>query len=151
MATVVCNIAKGRVVEYYNRVREDDPTGCSLVIAPMTGTATDSNLEDNPDYGTARRDYTFFVARQSSGLAELYVELFAADLAVLPSPNHTSDRFDLVLPSVAMPITTNIQDTISRVAVYYAYAWHGHGWCESATGAATARPLGAGCGRKRLP
>jgi hypothetical protein len=52
MADFVFNIAKGRVVEYYNRVKSNDPSPSALVIAVVLATSgleSDATLKDKDD------------------------------------------------------------------------------------------------------
>lgn len=47
MADLVFNIAKGRVIELYNRVDLDDPTGAEFVVMAIDANAeTDDNMRD---------------------------------------------------------------------------------------------------------
>lgn len=47
MADFVFNIAKGRVVELYNRVDNNDPTNSALIVVPIDrGAASDATLRD---------------------------------------------------------------------------------------------------------
>ena len=48
MANIVFNIAKGRVVEYYNRVKSNDPANSALILVPIetSGLEADSTLID---------------------------------------------------------------------------------------------------------
>ena len=48
MADFTFNVAKGRVAELYNRVDNDDPTGCELVVLLLasTGLEAQATLED---------------------------------------------------------------------------------------------------------
>jgi hypothetical protein len=51
MANIVINIGKGRVVEYYNRVKSNDPANSALILVPIqtTGLEADSVLVDKAD------------------------------------------------------------------------------------------------------
>lgn len=46
MASFVCTIAKGRVVELYRRVDTADPANCALVIVALQAGSTDDALKD---------------------------------------------------------------------------------------------------------
>ena len=48
MANIVFNIAKGRIVEYYNRVKSNDPTNAALILVPIetSGLESDATLID---------------------------------------------------------------------------------------------------------
>jgi hypothetical protein len=91
MADTVCNIAKGRVVEFHNRVKAGDPAAARLYIIPISaGAATDATLQDCDD----------FAAMVTAGITELTTggwnrkTLVAADLNTL-TPDDTNNRFDV--------------------------------------------------------
>lgn len=47
MADVLCNIAKGRWIEWFYRVDNNDPTNSAIIIVPIdAGSATDDNIRD---------------------------------------------------------------------------------------------------------
>lgn len=95
MADFVFNIAKGRVVEYYNRVKGNDPANSALVIVAINANGdTDATMKDRDDLsallgGTANEVTNSGYARKV---------LTDADLASLPSPDDTNDRFDIDIP-----------------------------------------------------
>src|SRR6185295_19896488 len=51
LSNIVMNIAKGRVVELYNRVKANDPANSALIIVPIetSGLEADSVLVDKDD------------------------------------------------------------------------------------------------------
>jgi hypothetical protein len=96
MADSVFNIAKGRVVEYYNRVESDDPTNSALVVVALLATGLESHatLKDYDSLGailSAANDEA-----TNSGYARKV--LTQADLAALPSPDDTNDRYEVDIP-----------------------------------------------------
>jgi hypothetical protein len=95
MADFVFNIAKGRVVEYYNRVKASDPTNAALVVVVIDANGdTDATMKDRDDLaallgGTANEVTNTNYARKV---------LTDSDLAALPAPDDTNDRYDIDLP-----------------------------------------------------
>lgn len=95
MADFVFNIAKGRVVEYYNRVKGNDPANSALVLVVIDANGdTDATMKDRDDLaallgGTANEVTNTNYARKV---------LTDADLAALPAPDDTNDRYDIDLP-----------------------------------------------------
>jgi hypothetical protein len=95
MADFVFNIAKGRVVEYYNRVEASDPTNAALVVVVIDANGdTDATMKDRDDLaallgGTANEVTNTNYARKV---------LTDADLAALPAPDDTNDRYDIDIP-----------------------------------------------------
>lgn len=113
MANIVFNIAKGRVVEYYNRVKSNDPTNAALILVPIetSGLEADATLIDVDDLaaliaGTTNEQTT--MGRKT---------LTDADLAALPAPDDGNDRYDVSLPSVTWTAATG--NAISKIAVCY--------------------------------
>jgi hypothetical protein len=94
VANYVFNIAKGRVVEYYNRVENNDPAASALIIVPLetAGLEAQSVLEDKDDLaavlsGTTNEQTT--MGRKT---------LTDTELAALPAPDDTNNRYSLDLP-----------------------------------------------------
>lgn len=113
MANIVFNIAKGRGVELYRRVKAADPATCALVLVPIetAGLEADAVLIDVDTLaalvaGTTNEQTT--MGRKV---------LIAADLAALPAPDDTNDRFDVSLPTVNW--TNAAGNAISKIAVCY--------------------------------
>jgi hypothetical protein len=113
MANFVFNIAKGRVVEYYNRVKSNDPANSALIVIPLetTGLETQANLEDSDTVaevldGTTNEQVT--MGRKT---------LADADLAALPAPNDTDNSYELDLPDITWVNATG--NAISALVVAY--------------------------------
>lgn len=113
MANIVFNIAKGRVVEYYNRVKSNDPANSALILVPIetSGLEADATLIDKDSLsdllaGTTNEQTT--MGRKT---------LTDADLAALPAPDDANDRYDVALPTVTWAAATG--NAISKIAVCY--------------------------------
>ena len=94
MADQVFNIAKGRVVEWYNRIVSDDPANSAFVLVLLQVAESDATLIDYDDLsallGGSNTEATFTnYARKV---------LTDADLASLPAPDDTNNRYDIDLP-----------------------------------------------------
>lgn len=94
MADIVFNIAKGRVVELFNRVDTNDPTNSALVIVPVdVGATSDATI----------RDFDTLAAVLAGGVTERTTggwnrkTLTDADIT-FPAPDDTNDRFDVDIP-----------------------------------------------------
>lgn len=96
MADFVFNIAKGRVVEYYNRVKSNDPTNSAFIVVVLatSGLETDAVLKDKDDLAAVVSGTTNEVT--NTGYARK--TLTDADLAALPAPDDTNDRYDIDIP-----------------------------------------------------
>lgn len=113
MANIVFNIAKGRVVEYYNRVENNDPANSAIILVPIetSGLEADSVLIDKDDLaavlsGTTNEQTT--MGRKT---------LTDADLAALPAPDDTNDRYEVSLPTTTWTAATG--NAISKILVCY--------------------------------
>lgn len=95
MADQAFNISKGRAVEFYNRVENNDPTNAAFIVVMLKAAEADATLIDYDDLdtlltqaGNTEADFTNY-ARQT---------LTDTDLAALPSPDDTNNRYDIDLP-----------------------------------------------------
>ena len=113
MANIVFNIAKGRVVELYNRVKSNDPANSALILVPIetSGLEADATLIDVDTLtallaGTTNEQTT--MGRKT---------LTDSDLASLPAPDDTNDRYEVSLPTVTWAAASG--NAISKIAVCY--------------------------------
>ena len=113
MANIVFNIAKGRVVESYNRVESNDPANSAIILVPIetSGLEADATLIDVDTLsaliaGTTNEQTT--MGRKT---------LTDADLAALPAPDDTNDRYEVSLPTVTWTAASG--NAISKIAVCY--------------------------------
>lgn len=113
MANIVFNIAKGRVIELYNRVENNDPAASALILVPIetAGLESDAVLIDKDDLaavlvGTTNEQTT--MGRKT---------LTDADLAALPAPDDTNDRYEVSLPNVTWTAANG--NAISKILVCY--------------------------------
>lgn len=113
MANIVFNIAKGRVVEYYNRVEASDPTNAVLVLVPIetTGLESDATLIDKDDLAAVLSGAT----NEQTTMGRKV--LSDVELAALPAPDDTNDRYDVSLPTVTWTAATG--NAISKILVCY--------------------------------
>jgi hypothetical protein len=113
VANIVLNIAKGRVVELYNRVKSNDPANSALILVPLetSGLEADSVLIDKDTLS----DLLSGATNEQTTMGRK--TLTDADLATLPSPDDANDRYDVSLPSVTWTAATG--NPISKIAVCY--------------------------------
>jgi len=96
MADSVFNIAKGRTVELYNRVKSNDPAPSAFIVVILQATGLESHATlqdyDNLDaiLAAANNEAT------NSGYARKV--LTDAELAALPAPDDTNNRYDVDIP-----------------------------------------------------
>ena len=113
MANIVFNIAAGRVIELYNRVKSNDPSTSALILVPIetSGLETDAVLRDKDDLaavlsGTTNEQTT--MARKT---------LTDSELAALPAPTDASDYYEISLPTVTWTAASG--NAISKILVCY--------------------------------
>lgn len=113
MSNIVANIAKGRVIELYNRVKSNDPANSALILVPIetSGLESDATLIDKDDLaawlsGTTNEQTT--MGRKT---------LTDSDLASLPAPDDTNDRYEVSLPTVTWTAASG--NAISKILVCY--------------------------------
>lgn len=113
MANVVYNIAKGRVVEYYNRVENNDPSTSALILVPIetSGLESDATLIDKDDLSAVLSGST----NEQTTMGRK--TLTDSDLAALPAPDDGNDRYDVSLPTVTWTGATG--NAISKILVCY--------------------------------
>lgn len=91
MADFVFNIAKGRIVEYFNRVDVNDPANSALIIVVIDAAGdTDATMKDRDDLtallgGTCNEVTNSGYARKTLTDANI----------TMPAPDDTNDRFDI--------------------------------------------------------
>lgn len=113
MANIVFNIAKGRVVELYNRVKGNDPANSAIVLVPIetSGLEADSALIDSDTLAEVLDGAT----NEQTTMGRK--TLTDADLAALPAPDDANDRYDLSLPTVTWSAASG--NAISKICVCY--------------------------------
>lgn len=97
MANFVFNIAKGRVVEYYNRVENNDPSTSALVIVVLgtTGLPSDASLKDAD---TLDAIIAGLGADEVDNTGYARKVLTDTELASLPAPDDSGDKYDIDIP-----------------------------------------------------
>jgi hypothetical protein len=114
MANITFNIAKGRVVEYYNRVKSNDPANSALILVPIetTGLETDAVLIDKDDLSALLAGAT----NEQTTMGRK--TLTDADLAALPAPDDVNDRFDISLPTATWVGTAGTDANIIPLTMF---------------------------------
>lgn len=115
MANFVFNIAKGRIVEFYNRAENNDPANSALILVPLSQSGTEAQGQDLASLAAVEADANF--AEQSLG-GWVRKELESVQLAALPSPNNTDNRYDIQVPSVTWTAPTVGNNTTGLLVCY---------------------------------
>jgi len=89
------NIAKGRVVEFYNRVKSNDPANSAFIVVLLKVAEADGTLIGYDDLGAllgaagnTEADFTNYARKAITD----------AELAALPAPDDTNNRYDIGMP-----------------------------------------------------
>ena len=112
MANGVFNIAKGRIVELYNRVENNDPTNAALIIVPLQLAEADATLIDYDDL-----DALLTQAGNTEQTTMGRKTLTDTELAALPAPDDTGDTYDVTFPNVTWASATG--SAVVKVLVCY--------------------------------
>lgn len=117
MADFVFNIAKGRVVELYNRVKSNDPANSALIIVAIktTGIVSDAVMIDYDDLATLLAG----ASDEATNTGYARKTLTDADLAALPAPDDTNDRYDIDLPDQTWTAVAAAGGGWSKLVVCY--------------------------------
>lgn len=98
MTNGVFNIAKGRVIEFYNRVKSNDPAGSAFIVVLLKANEAEAALRDHDNLslllaaaGNTEADFT--------GAAYARKVLTDAELAALPAPDDANERFEVTIPN----------------------------------------------------
>lgn len=115
MADFVFNIAKGRGVEYYNRVEASDPTDAVFVIILTKASDTDAVHKDYDDLSLLIADAQVDEADFASYAR---IVLSQTELAALPAPDDTNDRYEVDLPDQTWSAATTGQGLFDMIVCY---------------------------------
>ena len=117
MANKVFNIAKGRVVELYNRVENNDPATSALVVIALdtTGLESDATLLDKDDFSALVSGAT----NEATNTNYARAVLTDTQLAALPAPDDTNDRYAVALPAFSLGTSVAAGNAWSKLVVGY--------------------------------
>ena len=114
MANFVFNISKGRGVEFYNRAESNDPTNSALILVPCSASDTEANAQDADDLTAALA--TAINEQAAGGWVRKTLE--SVQLAALPAPDDTNNRYDVSVPSVTWTGPTAGNNTTGLLICY---------------------------------
>lgn len=105
MANFVFNIAKGQGVELYRRVKSNDPANSAFVVVLLasTGLVSDATLKDYDTLAAVLAG----ASDEATNTGYARKVLTDSDLAALPAPDDTNDRFDIDLPDQVWTAVAN--------------------------------------------
>lgn len=117
MADLVFNIAKGRIVEFYNRVENNDPANSALVVVALAtaGLEADAVLRDKDTLA----DVVAGTTDEATNVNYVRKVLTDAELAALPAPDDVNDRYDVDIPDLVWTPGPAAGTGWSRLVVCY--------------------------------
>lgn len=113
--TFVANIAKGRTVEYYNRVENNDPSASALIIVPLSVGGTQAQGQDFDDLAALLGDANF--DEQTAG-GWVRKTLTDTELAAFPAPDDTNNRYDVAVPQITWTGPTAGNNVVAFAVCY---------------------------------
>ena len=117
MADLAFNIAKGRTVEWYNRVKSNDPANAAFIVVLLKVTEADATLIDYDDLGAVlgaagNTEATFTNYGRKT--------ITDAELAALPAPDDSNNRFDVDMPDLVWTDAGGASnDTLVKLLICY--------------------------------
>lgn len=114
MANYTFNIAKGRVVEYYNRVENNDPTNSALILIPLSAQGSEAEAQD---YDTVSAVLGGTSDEQTGG-SWVRKTLTDSDLAALPAPDDSGNAYSVALPQVTWTAPAAASNTTGLLIAY---------------------------------
>lgn len=116
MANFAFNIAKGRAVEFYHRVKNADPASCAFVFVALatSGLESDAVLKDKDTLAAVVAGTTNEVTNTNYARKTLV----AADISS-PAPDDTNDWFSFDLPDLLYSPGPSAGDGWSKIVLCY--------------------------------
>jgi hypothetical protein len=106
-------VAKGRVVEFYNRVKNNDPSTSALILVPIET----ADLESDATLIDADSLAALLSGATNEQTTMGRKTLTDAELASFPAPDDSNDRYEVSLPNVTWTAASG--NAISKIAVCY--------------------------------
>lgn len=114
MANFTFNIAKGRVVEYYNRVKSNDPANSAFILVPLSASGVQATIQD---LATLSAVLAGGATEQTAG-GWVRKTLTDVELAAFPAPDNTNDRYAIQVPQVTWTGPTAGNNTTGLLICY---------------------------------
>ena len=113
MANFVYNIAKGRVNEFFNRVKSNDPANSAIILIPLSASGTEA---EGQDYDTVSAVLGGTADERTTG-GWVRKTLTDSDLSAW-SPDDTNNRGAATLPQVTWTAPSSSNDTTGLLIAY---------------------------------
>ena len=113
MANFVYNIAKGRVGEYFNRVKSNDPSTSAIILIPLSASGTEA---EGQDYDTVAQVLAGTADERTTG-SWVRKTLTDSDLSAW-APDDTNNRGPATIPEVSLGSPAAGNDTTGLLVCY---------------------------------
>lgn len=115
MANFAFNINKGRGVELYNRVENNDPSASALILVPLSQSGTEAQGQDLDDLAAIEADANFAERTTGSWVRKTLTD---TELAALPAPDDTNNRYAVAVPQVTWTAPAASNNTTGLLVCY---------------------------------
>jgi hypothetical protein len=113
MADFMFNVAKGRVVEFFNRVQSNDPANSAIILVPLSASDTEANAQDADTLTAALAT----AMNEQTGGGWVRKTLTNTELSAI-AVDDTNNRFPATLPEVTWTTPTAASDTTGLLVCY---------------------------------
>ena len=113
MANFMLNIAKGRFVEFMNRVDSNDPANSAIILVPLSASDTEANTQDFDDL-TAFLGGTPNEQTGGGWVRKVLTDVELSAIAV----DDTNNRFPATLPQVTWTAPAAASNTTGLAICY---------------------------------
>ena len=115
MANFAFNINKGRGVELYNRVENNDPSTSALVLVPLSASGTEAQGQDLDDLAAVEADANFAERTTGSWVRKVLTD---TELAAFPAPDDTNNRYAVAVPQTTWTTPAASNNTTGLLVCY---------------------------------
>jgi hypothetical protein len=112
MANFVLNVAKGRIVELFHRVDQNDPANSAIILIPLSTSDTEANCQD---FASVEAFLAGTPNEQTEGWSRKV--LTDADIAAL-APDNTNNRGQTSIPETTWTGPTSGKNTTGLLIAY---------------------------------
>ena len=114
MANFLDNRAKGRFVEYMNRVDANDPANSAIILVPLSASGTEAQGQDLHTLAAYEADANFAERTTGGWVRKTLTDAELAAIAV----DDTNNRFPATLPSVTWTAPATGNNTTGLLVCY---------------------------------
>lgn len=117
MAAWVFNASLGRAGEFYGRVKGNDPANSAFVVIPLasSGLESQATLQDKDTFA----DVVSGATNEATGTGWERKVLTDSDLASVPAPDDSNDRYDFDLPDLTWTAVDDAADDVGALVVCF--------------------------------